>query len=106
MLNDESLSWAILSDAVALCTAFAPMTRDAELAQLHRSAVEWRHQRFRNLMQQEPFRALFARLLMTPTSRLINPVTARTLTGFALLGRTAGGQGTGFYGGTDDNQDG
>jgi hypothetical protein len=38
-------------------------------------------------MQQEPYRALFARLLMTPPSRPINAVTAKTLTKFANMGR-------------------
>ncbi|MGR3758845.1 glycosyltransferase family 2 protein [Roseobacteraceae bacterium NS-SX3] len=65
----------------------AALMEDAELARLHRAAVEWRHARFAELMKQEPFRALFARLLMTPPSRPINAATARTLTGFAALGR-------------------
>ncbi|EBA15288.1 glycosyl transferase, group 2 family protein [Roseobacter sp. SK209-2-6] len=58
---------------------------DTKLTNLHREAVQWRHERFRQLMQEEPFRALFARLLMTPPSRLINPASAQTLTGFANL---------------------
>ena len=60
---------------------------DKALAQLHQDAVAWRHQRFRTLMLQEPFRALFARLLMTPPSRPINAPSAQTLTRFANLGR-------------------
>jgi glycosyl transferase family 2 len=62
---------------------------DARLAKLHRKAVEWRQSRFLQLMKQEPFRALFARLMMTPPSRPISALSARTLTGFANLGRKA-----------------
>ena len=65
----------------------ADLMQDAQLAGLHAQAVTWRHERFRALMQEEPYRALFARLMMTPPSRPINATTARTLTGFANLGR-------------------
>lgn len=61
---------------------------DAELARLHEKAVEWRHRRFRRLMEQEPARALFSRLMMTPPSRPLSVATARTLQGFAALGRS------------------
>ena len=57
---------------------------DKTLSNLHDTAVSWRHEQFRTLMQQEEFRSLFSRLLMTPPSRLINATTARTLTEFAL----------------------
>lgn len=60
---------------------------DPELHRLHLAAVQWRQQRFLELMEQEPYRALFARLLMTPPSRPISQNSARTLTGFANLGR-------------------
>ncbi len=60
---------------------------DPILAKLHKRAVEWRQNRFQKLMEQEPYRALLARLMMTPQSRPINAATARTLTGFANLGR-------------------
>lgn len=60
---------------------------DPELHRLHHAAVEWRRQRFLELMEHEPYRALFARLLMTPPSRPISQNSARTLTGFANLGR-------------------
>ncbi|MDK3016252.1 glycosyltransferase family 2 protein [Pseudodonghicola flavimaris] len=60
---------------------------DEELHRLHVEAVQWRQQRFLELMEQEPYRALFARLLMTPPSRPISQNSARTLTGFANLGR-------------------
>lgn len=60
---------------------------DPELAQLHDAAVAWRKARFLHLMELEPFRALFARLLMTPPSRPISLTSARTLAGFANLGQ-------------------
>ncbi|KPD12494.1 glycosyltransferase family 2 protein [Phaeobacter sp. 11ANDIMAR09] len=65
------------------------LLEDEGLAKLRAKSVAWRQQRFRELMQKEPYRALFARLLMTPPSRLINAVTAQTLTTFANLGRAA-----------------
>ncbi|MFC6687945.1 glycosyltransferase family 2 protein [Jhaorihella thermophila] len=60
---------------------------DPVLDKLHRQAVLWRKSRFLELMEQEPFRALFARLLMTPPSRPVDQQTARTLMHFANLGR-------------------
>jgi len=63
---------------------------DAELARLHGAAVAWRKARFLELMKQEPYRALFARLLMTPPSRPISLNSARTLAGFANLGKIKG----------------
>ncbi len=46
---------------------------DAELARLHAAAVDWRRSRFRELMQEEPWQALFGRLLMTPPTRPLPP---------------------------------
>ncbi|APG46494.1 glycosyltransferase family 2 protein [Phaeobacter porticola] len=63
------------------------LREDVKLARQHQHSVDWRHSHFRTLMQQDAYRTLFSRLLMTPPSRLISPVTARTLTGFATLGR-------------------
>ncbi|MEX5564099.1 glycosyltransferase family 2 protein [Pseudophaeobacter sp. 1A16562] len=85
--TDEDTSIARYSEARAAIQAL--LLEDGKLARLHEKAVAWRHARFRELMLQEPFRALFARLLMTPPSRPINAVTARTLAGFATLGRRA-----------------
>ena len=62
---------------------------DATLTKLHDRAVQWRKDRFMELMRAEPYRALFGRLMMTPQSRPINQVTGRTLAGFAMLGRRA-----------------
>ena len=60
---------------------------DATLGRLHDAAVTWRKARFEELMLDEPFRALFARLMMTPPSRPIAAPTARQLMRFANLGR-------------------
>lgn len=58
---------------------------DPQVARLHHAANQWRRDRFRALMLEEPYRALFSRLLMTAPSRLINAVSAKTLAGFASL---------------------
>ena len=60
---------------------------DARLKRLHERAVQWRKDRFMALMHEEPYRALFGRLMMTPPSRPVSEVTGRTLAGFAALGR-------------------
>lgn len=44
------------------------LREDPTLARLHHAAVAWRKARFDELMAQEPYRALFGRLLMTPSS--------------------------------------
>ncbi|MGR3676450.1 MAG: glycosyltransferase family 2 protein [Paracoccaceae bacterium] len=60
---------------------------DRILSDLHDAAVQWRKTRFSELMQDEPYRALFARLMMTPPTRALNATTAQTLMGYANLGR-------------------
>lgn len=45
---------------------------DPTLGQLHQSAVTWRKERFLNLLEQDHFRALYGRLLMTPPSRVLS----------------------------------
>lgn len=52
---------------------------DTRLQALHRSAVQWRHDRFASLLQSEPWRAFFGRLLMTPPSRVLSPHEARQI---------------------------
>ncbi|MGC1505668.1 MAG: glycosyltransferase family 2 protein [Sulfitobacter sp.] len=52
---------------------------DPTLASLHAQAVEWRKKRFNELLQQEPFRALFGRLLMTPPTQPLPAKTAQFL---------------------------
>lgn len=50
---------------------------DPILGPLHRQALAWRRARFATLMQDEPWRALFGRLLMTPGSRTLSPELAQ-----------------------------
>ncbi|MBN2631334.1 MAG: glycosyltransferase family 2 protein [Rhodobacteraceae bacterium] len=47
----------------------AALHADPTLAALHQAAVAWRHRRFATLMAEEPWRALFGRLLMTPPAQ-------------------------------------
>lgn len=62
---------------------------DPALAQLHNNAVQWRSNRFDQLMQKEPFRALFGRLMMTPPSQPIPRQAAQFMVNYANLARTA-----------------
>ncbi|MGR3270707.1 glycosyltransferase family 2 protein [Thalassococcus profundi] len=65
----------------------ATLAADPALAALHNTAVDWRHARFRALMAEEPFRALFGRLLMTPPSQPLPEAVARVLIGHATRAR-------------------
>ncbi|WP_146589032.1 glycosyltransferase family 2 protein [Puniceibacterium confluentis] len=67
----------------------AALAADPVLASLHADAVHWRRARFQKLMTQEPFRALFARLLMTPPSRPVSQHAARALRWHAVQGRSS-----------------
>jgi hypothetical protein len=57
----------------------ADLHADPVLGPLHRQAVAWRHARFAALMAEEPWRALFGRLLMTRPSRALSPAEAALL---------------------------
>jgi glycosyl transferase family 2 len=63
---------------------------DNTLAKLHDAAVEWRQMRFDMLMQQEPFRALFGRLLMAAPTRPVARKAAQFLVKYANRGRRSG----------------
>jgi len=63
--------------------ALTQLRADETLAALHERAVAWRKARFETLMTQEPYRALFGRLLMTPPARAIAPEAAKFLTAYA-----------------------
>lgn len=65
----------------------ADLRSDAHLADLHEAAVQWRAERFDALMQQEPYRALFGRLLMTPPTRPVTKKAAQFMVRYANLGR-------------------
>lgn len=57
----------------------AEMHADPALSQLHTASIDWRLKRFDSLMDQEQFRALYGRLLMTPPSRLLSTRAAKDL---------------------------
>ncbi len=57
----------------------AVLHADPVVAALHAAAVDWRHRRFDTLMQDEPWRALFGRLMMTPSARVLSPHDARLI---------------------------
>ncbi|MCI2398853.1 glycosyltransferase family 2 protein [Aliiroseovarius subalbicans] len=65
----------------------ARLKADPTLARLHAQAVTWRQDRFHQLMQEEPFRALYGRLLMSPPAQPIPIDRARFLFSFAQQSR-------------------
>ena len=67
----------------------AALMEDPQLSALHAAAVRWRRARFDQLMQREPFRALFGRLLMTPPSRPVPQRAAAFLIRHANLAHQA-----------------
>jgi Glycosyl transferase family 2 len=57
------------------------LVADAALGALHAQAVQWRHNRFAALMAQEPWRALFGRLMMAQPTRVLTAAQARLIWG-------------------------
>lgn len=57
----------------------AQLHADPELSALHAAALAWRKTRFETLMQDESWRALFGRLLMTPASQTLSSDKAEPL---------------------------
>lgn len=74
---------SILRLAPAAAPLRADLRADPVLGRLHREAVAWRHRRFEALMLEEPYRALFGRLLVTPESRPLSPAAARRMAQYA-----------------------
>jgi len=66
---EEDISIAALEPRVAPLRA--ELRADRVLGPLHEAAVRWRRARFETLMLDEKMRALFARLMMTPPSRVL-----------------------------------
>ncbi len=64
--SDEDRSILRLEPGVALLRA--ELRSDAVLGGLHGAAVNWRRVRFRKLMEDEAFRGLMGRLMLTPPS--------------------------------------
>ena len=73
----------ISASAPARARELAAVKADTTLAALHETAVAWRRTRFDALMSQEPFRALFGRLLMAPPSRPVTAKAARIMLDYA-----------------------
>ncbi|SMX36092.1 glycosyltransferase family 2 protein [Maliponia aquimaris] len=86
--QEEDRSLLTLSGVAARRADFAA---DPELARLHAAAVTWRKARFDALMAREPFRALFARLLMAPPSQPVPLSAARFLAAHATRARDTTG---------------
>ncbi len=84
--QEEDTSLLLLPGVAERRTALAA---DPVLGRLHAEAVAWRKAHFQSLMADEPFRALFARLLMTPPSRAVPQAAARMLAGHATRARKA-----------------
>ena len=57
----------------------ASLHADPRLSDLHQKVVLWRQRRFAQLMEEEPYRSLFGRLLMAPASRVLTPAESRFL---------------------------
>ena len=85
--TDEDLS--IQSLAAPRQAELDAFNADPKLAQLHVDAVQWRSNRFEQLMQKEPFRTLFGRLMMTPPSRPVPRQAAQFMVRYANLARKA-----------------
>jgi len=83
---------SIRATAPARNRVLTGLKADPELVTLHESAVAWRRARFDTLMEQEPFRALFGRLLMTPPSRPVTAKAARLMVEYARRSRRHAGQ--------------
>ncbi|MEP3675753.1 glycosyltransferase family 2 protein [Sulfitobacter sp.] len=83
--TDEDIS--VQSLATPRAAHHAELMADETLATLHARAVAWRKSRFDTLMQQEPFRALFGRLMMTPPSQPVSQQAAQFMIKHANLGR-------------------
>ncbi len=90
--TDEDRSIARMAPVAA--PLLAELKADPVLGDLHARAVAWRHARFQALMLDEPFRALFARLLMTPPSRPLAQSQARMLARYGALDRARRSRGS------------
>jgi hypothetical protein len=80
---NQATDRTILATAQARDAELAALMQDESLASLHRAAADWRKARFHELMLQDPYRALFGRLLMTPPSVEIGSDSMKTLHNWA-----------------------
>lgn len=70
---------SILRLAPARRAIEAELRADPVLGALHRAAVDWRRARFRALMREEPWRALYGQLRMLPPSRVLDRDEAQAI---------------------------
>ena len=73
----------------ATAQGLAELHADPVLGPLHTAAVAWRHDRFARLMLEDPFRALFGRLMLTPPSQPLSAEGAARMTELGLRAREA-----------------
>ncbi|MBO28293.1 MAG: glycosyl transferase family 2 [Rhodobacteraceae bacterium] len=71
----------------AMRANLAALKADPEVARLHDDAVAWRKSRFDELMLQEPFRALFGRLLLAGPTRPVPLAAAQFMSAYARRAR-------------------
>ena len=83
--TDESIS----AMAPAMQRNLATLKADGEVERLHAEAVAWRKARFETLMLQEPFRALFGRLLLAGPTRPVPLEAAQFMSAYARQSRRA-----------------
>ena len=57
----------------------AALHADPVLGPLHQSAVDWRHARFRQLMQQDDFRSFYGQLLLAGPTRVLTKEEAESI---------------------------
>lgn len=70
--------------AQATAEGMAGLRADGELDRLHRAGVEWRRARLNALMREEPYRALFGRLMLAPPSQPLPPAAAARMRALGL----------------------
>ena len=83
--TDEDTS--IQSLAAPRAEKLAAYKADPELGALHQQASQWRTTRFTELLQLEPYRALFGRLMMAPPSQPVPQRAAQFMVHQANLAR-------------------
>lgn len=70
---------SILRMAGLSAPLLAGLRADPVLGPLHGAALRWRQDRFAALMQEEPWRALFGRLMLAPATRVLSADEARLI---------------------------
>ncbi len=70
---------SILRLDARVAPVLAGLMADEELGPAHAAAVAWRRQRFETLMEEEPWRALYGRLMLTPPTRTLDEQQARRI---------------------------